>query len=151
MWVTMHNNAELGLFQDSEINIERNLMHFRKPHVRANKLDVQETNISSHCSTEAEIISLDAGLRMDGIPALDLWNMVLEVFHYSQNQSNKPRIPRHRETCCITPRRASAPRIKPKLQPHTTVLTCFTLTRCLRMQKYISSLLCCTCSRTMKP
>ena len=29
----------------------------------------------SHSSTEAEIISLDAGLRMDGIPALDLWNL----------------------------------------------------------------------------
>ena len=25
---------------------------------------------------EAEVISLDAGLRMDGIPALDLWNLV---------------------------------------------------------------------------
>ena len=43
----------------------------------------------SHCSTEAEIISLDAGLRMDGIPAMDLWNLVMEVFHYSPNQSNK--------------------------------------------------------------
>ena len=37
----------------------------------------------------AEIISLDAGLRMDGIPTLDLWNWVIEVFHYSQNQTNK--------------------------------------------------------------
>ena len=26
---------------------------------------------------------------MDGIQALDLWNLVKEVFHYSQNQSNK--------------------------------------------------------------
>ena len=25
-----------------------------------------------HCSTESEIISLDAGLRFDGLPALDL-------------------------------------------------------------------------------
>ena len=29
---------------------------------------------------EAEIISLDAGLRMDGIPAVDLWDLVVEVF-----------------------------------------------------------------------
>ena len=43
----------------------------------------------SHSSTEAEIISLDAGLRMDGILAFDLWDLVIEVFHYSQNQSNK--------------------------------------------------------------
>ena len=43
----------------------------------------------AHSSTEAEVISLDAGLRMDCLPALDLWNLVTEVFHSSQNQSNK--------------------------------------------------------------
>ena len=48
-------------------------MHVRKMHVRDKKLDVQETGfIFSHSSTEAELISLDAGLRMDGIPVLDL-------------------------------------------------------------------------------
>ena len=41
-----------------------------------------------HSSTEAEIISLDAGLRMDGIPALDLWDLVIEVFHASHTNSN---------------------------------------------------------------
>ena len=30
----------------------------------------------SHSSTESEILSLDAGSRMDGIPALDFWDMV---------------------------------------------------------------------------
>ena len=48
----------------------------------------KQTSVS-HNSSEAEIIFLDAGLRMDGIPALDLWNLVIEVFHYSPNQSNK--------------------------------------------------------------
>ena len=48
----------------------------------------KQTSVS-HSSTEAEIISLDASLRMYGIPALDLWNLVIEVFHYSPNQSNK--------------------------------------------------------------
>ena len=43
----------------------------------------------SHGSTEAEIISLDAGLRMDGIPALDLWDLDIKVFHSSPNQSKK--------------------------------------------------------------
>ena len=28
------------------------------------------------------------GLRMDGIPALDLWDLVIEVFHSSPNQFN---------------------------------------------------------------
>ena len=44
---------------------------------------------ASHGSTEAEIISLDAGLRMDGIPALDLWNLVIDVFHCNQNQPSE--------------------------------------------------------------
>ena len=43
----------------------------------------------SHSSTEAAIVSLDASLRMDGIPALDLWDWVIEVFHSSRNQTNK--------------------------------------------------------------
>ena len=33
----------------------------------------------SHSSTESEIISLDAGLRLDGIPALDLWDLIVFV------------------------------------------------------------------------
>ena len=41
----------------------------------------------SHSSTEAEIISL-VGSRMDGIPALDLWDLVKEVFHSCPNQVN---------------------------------------------------------------
>ena len=32
----------------------------------------KQTSVS-HSSTESEIISLDAGLRLDGIPALVLW------------------------------------------------------------------------------
>ena len=50
----------------------------------------KQTSVS-HSSAEAEIISLDAGLRMDGIPALDLWDFVIEVFHSSPNQANKAR------------------------------------------------------------
>ena len=33
----------------------------------------------SHSSTESEIISLDAGLRLDGIPALDFWDLIVLV------------------------------------------------------------------------
>ena len=35
----------------------------------------KQTSVS-HSSTESEIISLDAGLRLDGIPALDLWDLI---------------------------------------------------------------------------
>ena len=33
----------------------------------------------SHSSTESEIISLDAGLRLDGILALELWDLIVSV------------------------------------------------------------------------
>ena len=45
----------------------------------------KQTSVS-HSSTESEIISLDAGLRRDGIPALDLWDLAIEVLHSSSNQ-----------------------------------------------------------------
>ena len=48
----------------------------------------KQTSISQSF-TEAEVISLDAGLRMDGIPALDLWNLVVEVFHSFHNQRSE--------------------------------------------------------------
>ena len=44
----------------------------------------EQTSVS-HSSTEAEEISLDAGLRMDGISALFLWDLVIEVFHFPPN------------------------------------------------------------------
>ena len=55
-------------------------MRFWKSYICSNKLDVQETNISfSHSSTESEIISLDTGLRLDGLPALELWDLIVSV------------------------------------------------------------------------
>ena len=45
----------------------------------------KQTSVS-HCSTESKIISLDAGLRMDGIPSLDQWDVVIEVLHSSKNK-----------------------------------------------------------------
>ena len=42
----------------------------------------------SHSSTEAELISLDA---VDGIPALDLWDLVIDTFHSSPDKNNKSR------------------------------------------------------------
>ena len=33
-----------------------------------------------HSSTESEIISLDIGLRLDGLPALELWDLIVSRF-----------------------------------------------------------------------
>ena len=51
----------------------------------------------SHSSTESEIIFLDAGLRMDGLPALHLWDRVIEVLR-STNNTVKPNHNGIRET-----------------------------------------------------
>ena len=44
----------------------------------------KQTSVS-HRSTESEIISLDAGLRLDGISALDLWDLIVAVLHGNTN------------------------------------------------------------------
>ena len=64
-------------------------MYFRKSHIRANMCKKQ-TSVS-HSSTEAEIFSLDAGLRVDGIAALTLWELVIEVFHSEPNETEGPK------------------------------------------------------------
>ena len=57
-------------------------MHFRKSNFCSNELDVQEAKAVSHSSTKSEVIFLDAGLRMDGITALDMWDLVFEGLHH---------------------------------------------------------------------
>ena len=50
---------------------------------------MQEGNVQClKSSTESEIISLDAGLRVDGIPAVDLWDEAIEVMHSSNNRKS---------------------------------------------------------------
>ena len=64
-------------------------MHFRsQTFVPMRWMCKKQTSIS-HSSTEAGLNSMDAGLSMDGVPALDLWDLVIEVFHSSPNQINK--------------------------------------------------------------
>ena len=56
-----------------------------------------------HSSTESEIISLDAGLRMDGIPVLDLWDVANTNTPTPQkNSANKGRVKELRETAAST-------------------------------------------------
>ena len=43
----------------------------------------------SHSSTESEIISLDTGLRLDGLPALELWDLIVSVFGYISHISDR--------------------------------------------------------------
>ena len=50
----------------------------------------QKQTSVSHSSTESEIISLDAGFRMDVTPALDLWDLIVAV-HGNTYRSNQGR------------------------------------------------------------
>ena len=50
----------------------------------------KQTSVS-HNSTESEIISLDAGLRLDGKPALHFWDLIVAVLHGNTYQSNQER------------------------------------------------------------
>ena len=49
----------------------------------------KQTSVSNS-STESEIISLDAGLRLDGIPALDLWDLIVSVLGNTIQAPERP-------------------------------------------------------------
>ena len=82
MWETQHNNVDRDCFK---IQILQETLKIQNQHqemscvffgshtfVPISWMCKKQTSVS-HSSTEAEIISLDASLRMDGIPALTLW------------------------------------------------------------------------------
>ena len=88
----MGNTAKqcrLGLFQDSDFagDLEDSkstsggiLCTFGcHTFVPISSMCKKQTSVSQS-STESGIISLDEGSRMDGIPALDLWDLVIDVF-----------------------------------------------------------------------
>ena len=53
----------------------------------------------SHSSTESEIISLDTGLRLDGLPALELWDLIVSVLgnvSRVSDRSGKPERDNHK-------------------------------------------------------
>ena len=50
----------------------------------------KQTSVS-HSPPESEIISLDAGLRLDGIPALDLWNLIVSVLENMTQTTERER------------------------------------------------------------
>ena len=86
MLVTLLNSAEWDCFKtltSREILKTQNLLRVEHilcvfgshTFVPINWMCKKQT--SSHSSTESEIISLDAGLRLDGIHTLDLWDLIV--------------------------------------------------------------------------
>ena len=93
--------CRLGLFQDSDFagdlldsksNSGGTLCVFGShTFVQISWMCKKQTAVS-HSSTVSEIISLDAGLRLDGIPALDLWDLIVLVLgNTTQNHDRTER------------------------------------------------------------
>ena len=81
--------CRLGLFQDSA---SREILKIQNPllggtlcvfgshtFVPISWMCKKQTSVS-HTSTESQIISLDTGLRLDGLLALELWDLIVCVF-----------------------------------------------------------------------
>ena len=100
MWETLPNNADWDCFKTP---ILQEILRIENKSTSGGTLCVfgshtfvpiswmckKQTSVS-HSSTESEIISLDAGLRPDGITALDLWDPIVAVLG-NTNQSHKER------------------------------------------------------------
>ena len=98
----MGNTAKqcrLGLFQDSDFagdledskstSGETLCVFGSRTFVPISWMCQKQTSVS-HSSTESEIISLDAGLRLDGIPVLDLWDLIVAVLgNTNQNHTEQ--------------------------------------------------------------
>ena len=93
--------CRLGLFQDSDFTgdledskfVSGGTLCIVGSHtcVPINWMCKKQTLVS-HSSTESEIISLDAGLRLDGILALDPWDLVVLVLgNMTQNRIERGR------------------------------------------------------------
>ena len=54
-------------------------MFIRRRNVCTHYMDCKKQGAVSHSSSEAEIIAMDAALRMDGLLALELWDTVQTV------------------------------------------------------------------------
>ena len=90
----------------------------------------KQTSVT-HSSTELEIISLDAGLRLDDKRALDLSDLIVAVLHGNTNQSKLVR-----GNLCTSPTRKKIPGKFDDLN----VMILFPQTRILLVRK-----LCCVC------
>ena len=86
MWKNTAKQCRLGLFQDSDFagDLEDSkstsggtLCVFGSHTFVPISWMCKKQIAVSHSSTESEIISLDTGLRLDGLPALELWDLIV--------------------------------------------------------------------------
>ena len=100
VWRNTAKKCGLGLFSDSDFagdvedskSLSSGTLCIFGSHtfVPISWMCKKQTSVS-HSSTKSEIISLDAGLGMDGIPALDLTDLIVTVLHGNTHQNNQVR------------------------------------------------------------
>ena len=105
--------CRLGLFQDSDIagDLEDSkstsggtLCFFGSHTFVPISWMCQKQDSVSHRSTESEIISLDAGLRVDGIPAHDLSDLIVAVLgNTNQNRVEQDDLLKNKREACSPP------------------------------------------------
>ena len=95
MWVILQNNADWDcvktlilqeILRTQNPLLEEHCVFGSHTYVPISWMCKKQTSVS-HSSTESEIISLDAGLRLDGFPAIDLWDLIVAVLG-NTNQNN---------------------------------------------------------------
>ena len=99
MWVILQNNADWDCFKTLT---SREILKIRNP-LLEEQLCIfgshtfvpiiwmcKKQTAVSHSSTESEIISLDTGLRLDGLPALELWDLIVSVLGNVSRVSDNP-------------------------------------------------------------
>ena len=122
----MGNTAQhcgLGLFQDSDFlgDLEDSQSTSRgilcifgsRTFVRVSWIFKKQTAVS-HSSTESEIISLDAGLRVDGSLALGLRDTVIEVLRSTDNNVQ----PKHMSMHATLHSKAKTQKVKRRQKVH---------------------------------
>ena len=101
LWVKLPNNADKDCFKTltSQEILKIQSLHQVEHCVFGSHSFVpiswmckKQTSVS-HSSTESEIISLDAGLRLDGIPSLDLWDLIVSVLGNTTQTTERPARP----------------------------------------------------------
>ena len=93
MWVTLHSIVDWVYFKTQTLlatlrtdNLLRgeSFVCSEAEHLSPSVWMCKKQTSVTHSSTESEIISLDAGLRMDGLLALNLWDIVIEVPRWAE-------------------------------------------------------------------
>ena len=97
MWRTLPNNADLDCFKTPILHEILRIQNVRQVEHCAFSASHTFVPISCGCvrnklqfhtDQQNPKSSLDAGLRLDGIPALDLWDLIVAVLGYT-NQCHK--------------------------------------------------------------